>query len=335
MNIYDLTLPDIEKYMNDIGEKPYRARQLFRHIYEGITIANMTDLSLPLRSRLLEDFEQFVPLIETKLVSKIDDTRKYLFKMSDGALIESVVMKYKHGLSICVSSQAGCKMGCAFCASTLHGLERNLTTGEITGQFIAAKNDLGERISNVVMMGSGEPFDNYENVYKFLQIATHPDGLGIGARHITISTCGIPDGIKKLSECKMQVNLSVSLHAPNDDIRKKIMPIARAVPINQLITECREYFNRTKRRVTYEYALIDGVNDKTEHAYELSELLNKDLAHVNLIPINYVSERGFKRSKCVMDFQKILNNNGINTTVRREMGADINAACGQLRNQSK
>lgn len=335
MNIYDLTLSDIEKYMTVIGEKPYRARQLFRHIYDGINIEDMTDVSLCLRSRLSEDFEQYVPLIEKKLVSKIDGTRKYLFKMSDGALIESVVMRYKHGLSICVSTQAGCRMGCAFCASTLHGLERNLTPGEIAGQIIAARQDIGERISNVVMMGSGEPFDNYENVEKFLQIATHPDGLGIGARHITISTCGIPEGIKKFSECSMQIYLSISLHAPNDEIRKKIMPIARAVPINQLISLCREYYDKTKRRVTYEYALIDGVNDKPQHAQELSALLHGDSAHVNLIPVNYVSERGFKRSKGVANFQKILEKNGINATVRREMGSDINAACGQLRNQSK
>lgn len=335
MNIYDFTLIELERYMTDIGEKPFRARQLFRHVYEGILIENMTDLSKSLRIRLAEDFYEFVPFIEKKFVSKIDGTVKYLFKMRDGILIEGVVMKYKHGYSMCVSSQAGCKMGCAFCASTINGLERNLTAGEISGQIIAAKKDLKQRISNIVIMGSGEPFDNYENVLKFLQIANHPDGLGIGARHITVSTCGLLEGIRKLAECGLQVNLSISLHAPTDEIRKRIMPIANIVSIKDLIFECREFFDKTKRRVTYEYVLIDGINDSEENAKALSALLLNESAHVNLIPVNSVTEREFKGSKAVGLFKKILERNGINVTVRREMGSDIAAACGQLRNQGK
>ena len=334
MNIYDCTLSDLKKYMADAGEREYRAKQVFGHVYEGVGIMSMTDIPKALREKMQADFTFSLPLIEKKLVSALDGTVKYLFKMSDGAYAESVVMKYKHGLSICVSSQVGCRMGCKFCASTLRGLERNLTPGEISGQIIAAKKDLGQRISNIVMMGSGEPFDNFDNIMKFLRIAVNPDGLGIGARHITISTCGIPEGIKKLSECGLQVNLSVSLHAPNDNIRKEIMPIARAVSINELIDECRRFFEKTKRRVTYEYALIDGVNDSDACAKELSGLLGHDGTHVNLIPVNYVRERGLKRSRDVARFQHILSKNNINATVRREMGADISAACGQLRNEN-
>ncbi|MBO4898219.1 MAG: 23S rRNA (adenine(2503)-C(2))-methyltransferase RlmN [Clostridia bacterium] len=334
INIYDLTLDDLKEYMKDAGEPKYRAEQLYRHIYEDVAIEDMTDISKTLRGKLSDDFYVFLPQIEKKLISKIDGTVKYLFKMRDGEYAESVVMKYKHGLSICVSSQVGCAMGCAFCASTLHGLKRNLTPGEISGQIIAAKKDLGQRISNIVMMGSGEPFQNTENVFAFLENAVNPHGLGIGARHITVSTCGILEGIRALSDLGYPINLSVSLHAPNDEIRKKLMPIAKSVSIDKLIDGCRAFFKKTGRRVTYEYALAEGVNDSEENAKELSDRLKNDGSHINLIPVNYVKERGIKRSNSVLKFKNVLEKNGINATVRREMGSDINAACGQLRNEN-
>ena len=333
-NIYDLTYDDLKEYMKNAGEAKYRAEQVYRHIYEDTAIEDMTDVSKALRQKLSGDFYAFVPKIEKKLVSKIDGTVKYLFKMRDGEYAESVVMKYKHGLSICVSSQVGCAMGCAFCASTLHGLKRSLTPGEISGQIIAAKKDLGHRISNIVMMGSGEPFQNTENVLKFIKNAVNPHGLGIGARHITVSTCGILEGIRALSDLGYPINLSVSLHAPNDGIRKTLMPIAKSVSIEELIAACREFFKKTGRRVTFEYALIDGVNDSEENAKELSRLIGGDGSHINLIPVNYVKERGLKRSRAVMKFKSVLEKNGLNATVRREMGSDINAACGQLRNEN-
>ena len=333
-NLFDLTYDDLKEYMNNAGEPGYRANQVYRNVYKDVEIKDMTDISKGLRQKLSDDFYTFIPRIEKKLVSGIDGTVKYLFAMRDGEYAESVVMKYRHGLSVCVSSQVGCAMGCAFCASTLHGLRRNLTAGEISGQIIAAGKDLGQRISNIVIMGSGEPFMNTGNVFAFIKNAVNPDGLGIGARHITVSTCGILEGIRALSDFGIPINLSVSLHAPNDDIRKTLMPVAKTVSIDKLLSACREYFAKTGRRVTYEYALIDGVNDSRENAMELSRLLGHDGSHINLIPVNYVKERGLKRSKAVSEFKGVLEKNGLNATVRREMGADINAACGQLRNEN-
>lgn len=334
MNIFDYTIADLKEYMKSSGEKEYRAKQVYKHVYDGIPFEEMTDISKELRKKLSEDFEFSLPKIKKKLVSKLDGTRKYLFEMSDGAFAEGVVMEYRHGLSMCVSSQVGCRMGCAFCASTLHGLQRNLTAGEISGQIMTAQRDLKRRISNIVMMGSGEPFDNFENVMKFIKIAVSPDGLGIGARHITVSTCGLTDGIYALAESGIPVNLSISLHAPNDKIRQGIMPVARAVPVEKLIKAARDFFEKTKRRVTYEYALIDGVNDSDECARELAALIGHDGTHVNLIPVNAVKERNYKKSRSVERFMKLLAKSNINATVRREMGADISAACGQLRNEN-
>ncbi len=336
MNILDKTQSEIEQYLS--GEPKFRAKQIYKWLYTGAeSFDDMTNISKSLRERLDKDFYIHLPVIKKKFCSKIDGTVKYLFEMRDGAFAESVVMKYKYGLSMCISSQVGCRMGCAFCASTLLGLERNLTPGEIMGQILAAQKDLGARIHSIVMMGSGEPFDNADNVFKFLENAIHPDGLGLGARHITISTCGILKGIRRLADSGMQVNLSISLHAPNDDIRRQTMPIAKSVSIDELVGEAREYFNKTHRRVTFEYALIEGVNDGREHAAQLLKLLEgKEDFHVNLIPVNAVKERQFKRSgkERIEAFTNALTKGGLKATVRREMGADINAACGQLRNSN-
>lgn len=334
MNIYDLTLDDLAEYLKPLCEPPYRAGQIFKSIYKVKSFEDITNIPKALREKLKEDFYFHIPAIQKKLISKIDGTRKYLFKLCDCVAVESVVMRYRHGLSICVSSQAGCRMGCKFCASGMYGLVRNLTAGEISGQILAAEEDLGERISNVVIMGSGEPFDNADNVFKFLENAVHPDGMGIGARHITISTCGLLSGIRRLGDCGIPANLSVSLHAPNDEIRRKIMPVAKSAAIDEIISECRAYFNKTKRRVTFEYALIDGVNDTDECAAELAEISRG--FHINLIPVNEVPGKEYRKSKknAVKTFAKILRDKGVAVTIRREMGADISAACGQLRNQN-
>jgi len=333
VNIFDFSIEDLQKYFAEKGEKPFRAKQVFKHIYEGIPFAEMTDISKKMREELENDFECTLPKIVKKLTSKIDGTVKYLFQMGDGEVVEGVVMSYKHGLSMCVSTQVGCAMGCVFCASTLKGKKRNLAPSEITGQIMAAKEDFRQRISNIVLMGSGEPFDNFDNVLKFIKIANNEDGLCIGARHITLSTCGLVEGIKALADENIPINLSVSLHAPNDEIRKSIMPIARKYDMETLLSACREYFRKTKRRITYEYALIDGVNDSDDNARELASILEKGQEHVNLIPVNHVSERDTKKSNNVNSFKNILTKCGINATVRREMGADISAACGQLRNE--
>ena len=333
MNIYDLTKDELKNYFTSIGEKSFRADQVFKNLYKTVNIDDMTDLSKSLRERLKSDFTQYIPQIERKLTSKKDFVVKYLFKMDDGEYAEGVVMGYKHGLSMCISTQVGCRMGCKFCASTLNGLKRNLTAGEITGQILAALKDLESRISNIVLMGSGEPFDNYENVLKFIQNATHPDGLGIGARHITVSTCGLTDGIYRLSKEGLPINLSISLHAPNDGLRKQIMPVANAVAIDDLIKAANDYYTTTGRRVTYEYSLIKGVNDSENEARQLVRLLKNTGSHINLIPVNEVKEREYKTSLNTREFQKILTENGINATVRRTLGQDINASCGQLRNQ--
>ncbi len=337
MNILDFTIEDWKEYVLEKGKPSFCAKQIYKWAYSGIkSIDEMTNISKDMREQLKKDFYIFLPSIKKKLVSKIDGTVKYLFELYDGSCIEGVIMRYHHGITMCVSSQVGCRMGCKFCASTLHGLERNLTAGEIAGQIICAQNDIGERISNIVMMGSGEPFDNTENVFDFIKNAVNPEGLCIGARHITVSTCGLIEGIKNLQELSLPINLSISLHAPNDKIRKQTMPIANKIDIKTLVGAAKEYYNVTGRRVTFEYALIDGVNDSKETAEELSALIaGKEDVHVNLIPLNDVAERNLKKSKndSISAFVKVLEKNKIKATVRREMGADINAACGQLRNE--
>jgi 23S rRNA (adenine2503-C2)-methyltransferase len=304
----------------------------------GTDIDDMTNIPSALRNKLKsEGYFVYLPKIKKKLVSKIDGTVKYLFELKDGQLIESVVMKYEHGNTICVSSQAGCRMGCKFCASTLEGLSRNLTSSEIVGQIIAASKDLGIRISNVVMMGIGEPLDNYDNVLRFLKTVNSEDGLNIGYRHISLSTCGVVDGIKRLQEEMLPITLSISLHSVDNEKRKNLMPITNKWRVDELLDACSEYFSATGRRISFEYTLIAKENDSEDQARNLALKLKQHLRnmpiHVNLIPLNPVSERAFFKSSsdAVNKFKNTLISLGINATVRRKLGPDINASCGQLR----
>lgn len=335
MNLGDLTKEELKEYLSSIGEKPFRAGQIFKWIHQGAESADeMTDISLSLRKKLCEDFEIFLPTVYKKLVSKLDGTVKYLLKLSDGNIIETVVMDYQHGKSICISSQVGCRMGCTFCASTLKGLYRNLTPFEIEGQIIRAQKDMGVKISNVVIMGIGEPLDNYDNVIKFIKNVNDEASLSIGLRHITLSTCGLVDKIYSLAEENLPINLAISLHAPNDESRKELMPVAKAHSLSSLLKACDYYFEKTHRRITFEYALVKGKNSSKEDASELGALLRGRNCHVNLIPVNPVTERNNIRTnkKETIDFQKKLESLGINATIRRELGSDISASCGQLRN---
>lgn len=340
MGIDLLSLPynEIENLVVSSGFPKFRAKQLYEWVSKGATYDEMTNLPKAFKEKLisLSCFLHY-PKIEQKLVSKIDGTVKYLFSLSDGQLIESVVMKYEHGNTICVSSQAGCRMGCRFCASTLKGLERNLTSSEIAGQVYVAQKDLDERISNIVLMGIGEPLDNYDNVIGFLHIVNREEGLNIGYRHISLSTCGVVDGINKLKDENLPITLSISLHNVNTEQRKELMPITNKWSVEKLLAACAEYFSATGRRISFEYTLIAGENDSASHASELASGLKKHLKgmpiHVNLIPLNTVSERQYKKSssEAVNAFKTKLQSLGINATVRRRLGPDINASCGQLR----
>lgn len=335
MNIGDLTLQQLQEYISGKKQPSFRALQLFKWIHSGCETADeMTNIPVSLRNMICEDFEVFLPQIHKKLVSKIDKTVKYLMKLSDGNIIETVVMDYHHGKSICISSQVGCRMGCSFCASTLHGLVRNLTPFEIEGQILRAQKDLGTKISNVVIMGIGEPLDNYENILTFLSNVNHESGAGIGFRHITLSTCGLADKIRSLADEGIPINLAVSLHAPTDEVRKKLMPVAKAYSLDKLMSACDYFFEKTHRRITFEYALVKGKNASMEEARSLANLLSGRNCHVNLIPVNPVTERNNVRTdeKETRDFLKHLEKLGVNATIRRELGADINASCGQLRN---
>lgn len=325
---------EIEEYLLGIGEKRFRAKQIFRWISAGETeIDNMTDLSAALRERLKSECVVTRAKTVSKLVSKIDGTVKYLFELADGEKIETVFMRYKYGNTVCISTQAGCRMGCTFCASTLNGFKRNLTAAEMLEQVMAAMRDTGERVKGIVLMGIGEPLDNYDNVLQFLRLVHHPDGLNISHRHISLSTCGLVDKIDELAKENLQITLSVSLHAPNDEIRRATMPVARKYPYGMLIDCCKRYAKTTNRRISFEYALISGVNDTDESAHQLGKTLSGMLCHVNLIPVNEVKERGYKKStvKQIGRFTEILESYKINTTVRRKLGGDINASCGQLR----
>ena len=338
-DIKSLTLPELEVFFQELGEPAFRARQVFGWLHEkqAEAFAGMTNLSAALRAVLEERCVITRLMVKRVLESKLDGTRKYLFELPDGETVESVLMKYKHGNSLCVSTQVGCRMGCGFCASTLTGLCRNLTPAEILEQMYAAGRESGERVSSVVLMGIGEPLDNYDNVLRFLELVSSPLGLGLSPRHISLSTCGIVPRIYDLMEKKLQVTLSISLHAPNDALREEIMPIARRYRLAELMKACREYFDKTGRRVSYEYALIGGVTDTPECAHELGRLLQGQMAHVNLIPVNEVKEREYRRGTraAVEAFRSILERHRVNATVRRELGADINAACGQLRREDK
>lgn len=334
LNLRNFTYKELESYITSLGEPKFRAKQIFKWLYSDISsIDDMSNISKELRRHLKNEATVNSLEIEEKFVSSIDETRKYLLKLSDGNYVESVLMKYHHGYTVCISSQVGCRMGCSFCASTIGGRIRNLTPSEIMGQIMAVEKDIGERISNIVMMGIGEPFDNFDNVIKFLENVSHPDGLNIGHRHITVSTCGVADKIGEFAAFAPQVNLSVSLHATNDEMRSNIMPINKKYNLDTLLSACKDYIKTTNRRITFEYTLIAGVNDNIKTAKELSKLLSGMLCHVNLIPVNAVDETGFKRTdkNQVETFRQYLENHKIPTTVRREMGSDINAACGQLR----
>lgn len=329
MNLADMTAKELEK---ELSVPTYKAKQIYKWIRRGETNAdNMTDLSKELRKKIQESYVISWPTVSMRFVSKIDGTKKYLIKLSDGNVVETVLMSYEHGFSICISSQVGCRMGCRFCASTMDGLVRNLSPSEIEGQIRAVSEDSEVRIGSVVVMGIGEPFDNYENLIKALKAINNEDGLGIGLRHITVSTCGLPNGIKQFTSEAMPVTLAISLHAPNDEIRRRIMPVAKSVSVNELIDLADEYSKATKRRVTYEYALINGVNDSLSAAKELAEKLKGRLCHVNIIEVNPVKGRDFKRGKNKQEFLSVLEKNGIAATVRRELGADISASCGQLK----
>jgi len=333
-NILDLTLDELKQWMKSEKESEFRAKQILDWLYKGIwKFEEMTNIPKGTKAKLEKYFYIGIPYVEKVQESKVSETSKFLFALEDGNLIESVVMKYKHGNSICVSTQVGCRMGCKFCASTIDGLVRDLTPGEILGQIMRAQKEIGERISNVVLMGSGEPLDNYENVMKFLALVNADYGLNIGQRHITLSTCGVVPKILDLADKNLQITLAISLHAPSDELRKEMMPIANKYSIDEIIKACKYYVDKTNRRITFEYALVRGVNDTAEHAKELNNILKGLLCHINLIPINEIQENNFKKSyyENVNSFSNILTSCGIENTIRREMGTDIDAACGQLR----
>lgn len=334
-DIKSLSFDELVALVNALDLPKYRAGQLFSWLHKfGVTdFSQMANIPKSIRSVLAERYYISGCSIEEKYVSRIDSTVKYLFRLHDGEYIESVIMKYKYGYTICVSSQVGCKMGCRFCASTLAGFKRNLTAGEIESQIHAAQTDLNIRISHIVLMGIGEPLDNFDNVIRFIENVNNDNGLNISARNITLSTCGIVPKIKALMQLNLQITLTISLHAPNDEIRSRTMPVNEKYGVHELIAVCHEYALRTSRRVSFEYTLIKDVNDSRECAEELSELIKGMLCHVNLIPVNNVDERNNIRStdESVNNFLQILQKNGINATIRRTLGSDINASCGQLR----
>lgn len=334
VDLLNMEIDELQNFLTDLGEQKFRARQVFEWVNKGVKdIEDMTNLSKALREKLklkayINNFE-----VVKKLTSQVDGTKKYIFKLYDNDVIESVLMEYSHGFSVCISSQAGCKMGCKFCASTGAGFNRNLSAGEMLDQVLTIKNDIGKRISNVVIMGIGEPLDNYDNLIKFLRLINDKDGLNIGLRHIAVSTCGLVPEILKLSKENLPITLSISLHAPDDKTRGKIMPINNKYPLDKLVEACKIYTMITNRRITFEYSLIDGVNDSIEHAKKLASLIKGMLCHVNLIPVNTVSNTGYEKSSkgTIRMFKDILQRYGIEVTVRRELGSDIDAACGQLR----
>ena len=334
-DIKSLSLEELSAQIKDLGLPKFRAGQIFEwlHKYGVSSFDEMTNLSKELRASLSNDFYIADCIIEEKYVSSIDSTVKYLFRLNDGEYIESVIMKYKYGYTICVSSQVGCKMGCKFCASTLAGFKRNLTPSEIESQIHSAQKDLGIRISHIFLMVIGEPLDNYDNVIRFLYNVNDKNGLNISMRNITLSTCGIVPRMYDLLNEGLQITLTVSLHAPNDEIRSKSMPVNDKWCMDEVLNACREYVNKTGRRVSFEYTLINGVNDSNECAEELASRLKGMLCHVNLIPVNDVKERGNVRStdEAINRFLSILKKRGINATIRRTLGSDINASCGQLR----
>lgn len=335
LDIGSMTLSELTSLMAQQGLPGFRAKQIYQwlHRKNAASFEEMTDLPASLRQTLLESCCVNFPKIKKKLVSVIDNTVKYLYTFQDGQCVETVLMRYHHGNSLCVSTQVGCRMGCQFCASTIAGFVRCLTPYEILSQLYAAERDTGEKVSSVVLMGIGEPLDNYDNVTRFLQMLSDSEGHNLSLRHLSLSTCGLVDGIDRLAREGLQLTLSISLHAPNDQIRRQTMPVARRWPMDELLDACRRYIQATGRRISFEYAMIEGVNDSPACAKELACRLKGMLCHVNLIPVNPVKERDYRRSgrQAIGRFVKILETSGIPATVRRRLGADINAACGQLR----
>ncbi len=333
-DIKSLTLTELKELMQELGEKPFRGKQLYEWMHQKLCASyeDMNNIPKSLKEKLSDR-----PLVSLETVgvqiSAVDGTRKYLFRLSDGNVIESVLMRYKHGNSVCISSQVGCRMGCRFCASTIGGLTRSLLPSEMLDQIYRIQKDTGERVSNVVVMGTGEPMDNFENLLRFITLLTDENGLHLSQRNITVSTCGLVPKIRELAEKKLQITLAISLHAPNDEKRKELMPIAYKYTIQELLDACRDYFEKTGRRITFEYSVVAGVNDSLEDAIELGGKLKDLNCHVNLIPVNPVRERDFQRParQAVENFKIKLEKCGINVTIRREMGSDIDGACGQLR----
>ena len=334
-DIKSMTQQELSAFLKELGEPSFRAKQIFSWLHRGVTsFEDMTNLSKPLRETLAERCFITAPTVARRQESRLDGTIKYLWELSDGNCVESVLMRYQHGNTVCISCQVGCRMGCAFCASTLAGKVRDLTPAEMIDQVLFTQIDSGAPISNIVLMGIGEPLDNFDTVMRFLTLVNHPEGMNIGMRHISLSTCGLVDKIDKLARYGLQLTLSVSLHAPDDETRSKIMPVNRSVGVEKLMDTCRRYVQATGRRISYEYAMIDGVNDSDAQADQLARLLKGTLGHVNLIPLNDVEESPLKPSRRVAAFQKRLERQGVTVTVRRKLGSDIDASCGQLRRKA-
>lgn len=332
LDLKSMDMSEITALLKELGEPGFRAKQVFRWLHRGaVSFDEMTDLSKPLREKLSKACFITAPKVERKQVSQVDGTVKYLWRLGDGNCVETVLMRYHHGNTVCISSQVGCRMGCAFCASTIGGKVRDLAPAEMLDQVLFTQLDSGEEISNIVLMGIGEPLDNFDTVIRFLELVNHPDGLNIGMRHISLSTCGLVERIDKLAELRLQLTLSVSLHAPDDETRSKIMPVNRSVGVDKLFACCRRYFETTGRRISYEYAMIDGVNDSDWQADLLAKHLKGTPGHVNLIPLNEVAESPLRPSRRIREFQKRLEEHGVTVTVRRKLGGDIDASCGQLR----
>ena len=331
-DLKSMTAVEVAETLQAMGEPAFRGKQVFTWLHRGArSYDDMTNLPKALREKLAAEHPFTVPAVERKQVSAQDGTIKYLWRLGDGNCIETVLMRYHHGNTVCISSQVGCRMGCAFCASTIAGKVRDLTPAEMLDQVLFTQIDSGAEISNIVLMGIGEPLDNFENVLRFLELVNHPDSLNIGMRHISLSTCGLVPGIRRLSELGLQLTLSVSLHAPDSETRSRIMPVNRAYDVEELFAACHRYFKKTGRRISFEYAMIDGVNDHDLQADLLAEKIHGMPGHVNLIPLNDVVESDFKPSKRVAAFQKRLESHGLTATVRRSLGGDIDASCGQLR----
>lgn len=326
---------ELIKEMEQLGEKAFRAKQIYEwlHVKLADSFNEMTNLSVKLRERLSQEYDIFPVEMVERQESKLDGTNKFLFRLYDGNMVESVLMRYKHGNSVCISSQAGCRMGCVFCASTIGGLKRNLSASEMVGQIYQIQKIIGERVSNVVIMGTGEPLDNYDNFLRFIHLLTDEHGLNISQRNVTVSTCGIVPRMLQLAEEKLQITLALSLHGSTQEKRRRLMPVANKYDLSEVLDACDTYFKKTGRRVTFEYSMVHGVNDTDEDAKELIGILGARNCHLNLIPVNPVKERDFQRPsrKNALNFKNKLEKSGINVTIRREMGSDIDGACGQLR----